>query len=116
MLHLVIALISYFSKYLPQIGSECGYQVVLGIIMIFSGAITGIFFPIANRIYIDHGGIEALSAGRTDSLDHLGAAFGSIFTGCFFFPLLGLSDTFNFIACLALMSASIFLLNYIITD
>ncbi|OGF62382.1 MAG: hypothetical protein A2Y62_17185 [Candidatus Fischerbacteria bacterium RBG_13_37_8] len=78
------------------------YYVFL-FLMILAGTATGIYFPIANKIYLVNGGKSGISAGRTDSMDHLGAAFGSLLTGCFFIPLLGVSDNCLFLIGLALV-------------
>lgn len=113
-LHLFIIFISYFGKDIMGIGDLWILQMILGLVMVISGGITGIFFPLANKLYIEHGGYSTVSAGKSDSMDHLGAAVGSICTGCIFYPLIGLTDTFYFIVCIASISLLIFLLSFFI--
>lgn len=111
-LHLFIIFIAFLGKEIMSIGNLWFLQMILGSIMVISGGITGIFFPLANRLYIEYGGYSVISAGKTDSMDHLGAAIGSICTGCIFYPLIGLTNTFYFIACIAGISLLIFLLSF----
>lgn len=78
--------------------AEVGLISLIGI----AGILTGIEFPLVNKICIQHTPDVAVSAGATNGADHIGAFFGAIVTGVIFIPLLGVSGT-----CLVLASLNI---------
>ncbi|MCC7210624.1 MAG: hypothetical protein IT451_02120, partial [Candidatus Brocadia sp.] len=78
--------------------AEVGLISLIGI----AGILTGIEFPLVNKICIQHTQDVAVSAGATNGADHIGAFFGAIVTGVIFIPLLGVSGT-----CLILASFNI---------
>ncbi|MBF8275771.1 MAG: Polyamine aminopropyltransferase [Candidatus Brocadiaceae bacterium] len=73
-----------------------------------TGTLTGIEFPLVNKIFMHHRKDIALSAGVTNGADHAGAFLGAILTGVILLPLLGMAKTciilavLNF-ACMALI-------------
>lgn len=76
-----------------------------------TGTLTGIEFPLVNKIFMHHRKDIALSAGVTNGADHAGAFLGAILTGVILLPLLGMAKTciilaaLNF-ACMALIMFS----------
>ncbi len=73
--------------------------------------LTGIEFPLVNKIFMHHRKDITLSAGVTHGADHAGAFLGAILTGVILLPLLGMAKTcvilaaLNF-ACMALIMFS----------
>lgn len=98
-------LISIVSVYYPIA------EAVLISLVIFTGILTGIEFPVANKICAQCGDNIATSAGATDGADHIGAFLGSLLTGILFLPLLGLYGTCLILA--ALNAASLALLAFV---
>ncbi len=76
-----------------------------------AGFLTGAPFPLASRIHSTVSGKPGRAAGLVDSMDHLGACFGALFTGVLLIPLLGIAQTSFTIgllnaSCLALLLLS----------
>ena len=65
-----------------------------------TGMLTGIEFPLVNKIFIHHRREITLSAGVTNGADHAGAFLGAILTGVVFLPLLGMVKTCIILAML----------------
>lgn len=86
-------------------------QVAFSIFMIFSGFFTGIFFPFANIMYMKTGSSSFSSSGKTDSIDHLGAAIGSLVTGCFLIPVYGASESLYLLLLLLAIAAASLLMS-----
>ena len=76
-----------------------------------TGMLTGIEFPLVNKIFMHHRKDITLSAGVTHGADHAGAFLGAILTVVILLPLLGMAKTcvilaaLNF-ACMALIMFS----------
>ncbi|MCF6147590.1 MAG: fused MFS/spermidine synthase [Candidatus Kuenenia sp.] len=64
-------------------------EAALIFLVMFTGILTGIEFPIVNKICAECDDNIATSAGATDGADHIGAFLGSLLTGILFLPLLG---------------------------
>jgi predicted membrane-bound spermidine synthase len=64
-------------------------MVLIGI----AGFLTGAPFPLASRLHLAFCGKAGRAAGLVDSMDHLGAFAGALFTGVLFIPLLGIIQT-----------------------
>ena len=58
------------------------------------------FYPVANKLYLESGATISKTAGLIDSADHLGAFSGAILTGIVFIPIFGMFKTCFFIAVL----------------
>jgi spermidine synthase len=82
----------------------------LYMLLVFAaGFITGLEFPLVSYTLIGSGYNSTAVAGWVDSIDHLGACAGSIFTGTILMPLVGVYET-CFIVGLLKVSSCIFLL------
>jgi spermidine synthase len=92
---------------LPAIIQACSsYSVTAGIGLVclvgVTGILTGFVFPLINAILIQSGKAIAVSAGATNSADHIGAFFGALLAGVFFIPIFGVWGT-----CLILSALNI---------
>jgi len=82
----------------------------LYMLLVFAaGFITGLEFPLVSHTLIGNGYESTAVAGWVDSIDHLGACAGSLFTGTILMPLVGVYET-CFIVGLLKVSSCIFLL------
>jgi spermidine synthase len=73
--------------------AEVGLTCFIGI----AGILTGLEFPLVNKIFMQSNKDMTVSAGVTYSADHIGAILGAILTGVILLPLLGI-----FCTCLTL--------------
>ncbi|MCF6156816.1 MAG: hypothetical protein E3K36_16610 [Candidatus Brocadia sp.] len=80
--------------------AEVGLVCLIGI----AGILTGLEFPLVNKIFIQQNKDIAISAGATDGADHIGAFSGAILTGVICLPLLGLFGTCLILATLNIAS------------
>ncbi len=80
----LIHAVSFYS-----VAAEVGLTCFIGI----AGVLTGLEFPLVNKIFMGGSGDMATSAGMTYSADHIGAILGAILTGVLFIPLLGVFGT-----------------------
>ncbi|KXK25528.1 MAG: spermidine synthase [Candidatus Brocadia sinica] len=69
-----------------------------------AGILTGLEFPLVNKIFIQQNKDIAISAGATNGADHIGAFLGAILTGVIFLPLLGVFGTCLILATLNIAS------------
>ncbi|MDO8141847.1 MAG: hypothetical protein Q6358_10150 [Candidatus Brocadiales bacterium] len=83
-----------------SIGAEIGLTFFIGI----AGVLTGLEFPLVNKIFMQSNKDMAISAGVTDGADHIGAFLGAILTGVIFLPLLGIFGTCLILAALNISS------------
>lgn len=79
-------------------------EIVLICFIGIAGILTGLEFPLVNKILIQFNKDIALSAGATNGADHIGAFLGAIVTGVIFLPLLGISGTCLILAILNISS------------
>ncbi len=79
------------------------------ILVIITGVLVGLEFPIAGKLYLMRKGDLEATAGTIDSADHAGAFIGALLTGVLFVPLFGISGSCVIIAVLNLMSLSLLL-------
>ncbi len=93
MVPLMVRTLSFYS-----VLAEVGLIILIGI----SGVLTGMEFPLVNKILMQTTTDIAVSAGATDGADHIGAFSGAILTGVLFVPLLGVFGT-----CLILVTLNI---------
>ena len=101
----IIYVLSFYS-----IAAEVGLTCFIGI----AGVLTGLEFPLVNKLFMQSNKDMAVSAGVTDGVDHIGAFLGAILTGVIFLPLLGVFWTCLILAVLnisslALIAFSVFL-------
>lgn len=68
-----------------------------------AGVLTGLYFPLAARLYAGGGGTIITTASRMDAMDHLGALAGAGLTGAVLMPALGISGAVFSLAGLALV-------------
>ena len=80
--------------------AEIGLIFFIGI----AGILTGLEFPLVNKIFIQSRRDIAMSAGATDSADHVGAFFGAMLTGVILLPILGVLGTCIILAVLNISS------------
>jgi len=111
--------IGFYSTILPfiihalssySVVAEVGLTCFIGI----AGVLTGLEFPLVNKLFMQSNKDMAVSAGVTDGVDHIGAFLGAILTGVIFLPLLGVFWTCLILAVLnisslALIAFSVFL-------
>ncbi|MDE1889463.1 MAG: hypothetical protein KGI30_04315 [Planctomycetota bacterium] len=83
-----------------SMAAEVGLVCLVGI----TGLLTGLEFPLINRILLQYDRDIAISAGNTDSADHIGAFLGALLTGIIFLPLLGVFGTCLILAALNISS------------
>jgi len=83
-----------------SIAAEIGLTCFIGI----AGILTGLGFPLVNKLFMQSSDDIAVSAGATNSADHIGAFLGAILTGVIFLPLLGVFGTCLILATLNLSS------------
>ncbi|NUO10451.1 MAG: hypothetical protein HUU08_17650 [Candidatus Brocadia sp.] len=69
-----------------------------------AGILTGLEFPLVNKIFIQQNKDIGISAGVTDGADHIGAFLGAILTGVICLPLLGVFGTCLILAALNMAS------------
>ena len=74
------------------------------ILVVITGVLVGLEFPIAGKLYLMRKGELGTTAGTIDSADHAGAFIGALLTGVLFVPLFGISGSCIIIAVLNLMS------------
>lgn len=74
------------------------------ILVVITGVLTGIEFPISSKLYFLRKGELGATAGIIDSADHAGAFIGAILTGVIFVPIFGITGSCVIIAGLNLMS------------
>ncbi len=79
------------------------------ILVVITGLLVGLEFPIAGKLYLMRRGELGLTAGTIDSADHAGAFIGALLTGVLFVPLFGISGSCIIIAVLNMMSLSFLL-------
>lgn len=72
-----------------SIAAEIGLICLIGI----TGILTGLEFPLMNKILMQSNQDIAISAGATNGADHIGAFLGAIVTGVIFLPLIGIFGT-----------------------
>ena len=72
-----------------SIAAEIGLTCFIG----FAGILTGLEFPLVNKIFMQSNKDMTVSAGVTYSADHIGAILGAILTGVILLPLLGVFGT-----------------------
>ncbi|MFO0795056.1 MAG: hypothetical protein U0586_13480 [Candidatus Brocadiaceae bacterium] len=89
--------------------AEIGLILLIGI----AGIMTGLEFPLVNKILIQSRRDIAMSAGATDSADHVGAFFRAILTGVVLLPILGVLGRCIILA--ALNTSSLVLLAFSIS-
>lgn len=83
-----------------SIAAEIGLVCFIGI----AGILTGLEFPLMNKILMQFDQDIAVSAGATNGADHIGAFLGAIVTGVVFLPLLGIFGTCLILAILNISS------------
>jgi len=79
------------------------------ILVVITGVLVGLEFPIAGKLYLMRKGELGITAGTIDSADHAGACIGALLTGVLFVPLFGISGSCVIIAALNLVSLLFFL-------
>jgi len=83
-----------------SMAAEVGLVCLVGI----TGLLMGLEFPLINKILLQYDRNIAISAGNTDSADHIGAFLGALLTGIIFLPLLGVFGTCLILAALNISS------------
>lgn len=104
-LFVIQGIIGFYSLALPFFIYRLSfYSTVAEVGLIFfigiTGVLTGLEFPLVNKILLQTKRDIAVSAGATDGADHVGAFFGAILTGVIFLPLLGVFGTCLVLAAL----------------
>ncbi len=85
------------------------FEYLFMILVLITGVLVGLEFPIAGKLYLMRKGELGTAAGTIDSADHAGAFIGALLTGVLFVPLFGISGACVIIAVLNLMSLMLFL-------
>jgi spermidine synthase len=73
----------------PEMGPLLMEPFFYSLVMV-GGLLTGAEFPLGVRLYFTTGAGEGRTGGIVDALDHMGATVGSLLTGVFLVPLLGI--------------------------
>jgi len=94
----IIYVLSFYS-----IAAEVGLTCFIGM----AGVLTGLVFPLVNKIFMQSSRDMEISAGMTYSADHIGAILGAILTGVIFVPLLGVFGTCLILAVLSMSSLAL---------
>ena len=84
-----------------------GSEYIFMILVIITGILTGLEFPIAGKLYLQNKGDSGVTAGKIDSADHAGAFAGAILTGVLFVPVFGIAGSCVIMATLNLVSLSL---------
>jgi len=82
------------------------------VLVVITGVLTGIEFPISSKLYFLRRGKLGVTAGTINSADHAGAFIGAILTGVLFVPLFGITGSCIIIAGLNLMSLLFLIYHY----
>jgi len=90
-------------------------ELIFMLLVLFSGGLTGIAFPLVNGILIQQGESPGKAAGLADGFDHLGAALGAAIIGTLLIPLLGTPQSCLFTASLNLV-ASLLILHFLVRE
>jgi spermidine synthase len=80
------------------------------LLLFAAGFITGLEFPLVSHTLIGNGYDSTAVAGWVDSIDHLGACTGALFTGTILMPLVGVYETCFIVGLLKVSSCSFLLL------
>jgi spermidine synthase len=81
-------------------GAGVHSEYVFMALVFLTGAVTGMEFPLASRIYLRDASGVGRAAARVNGFDHFGACAGSLLTGVVFVPLIGIVATCIFLAAL----------------
>lgn len=76
--------------YATEVEASFLIELFFSLLMFLAGFLTGFEFPVSVRLYLSVSGNIRKAAGFIDASDHLGAAFGALFTGVLLLPLGGL--------------------------
>lgn len=102
----LVGILSVFMPFIiEQIARWSVTEYIFVLLIAISGLLTGLVYPVANRLYLESGVTIGKTAGLIDSADHLGAFSGALFTGIIFIPIFGMFQTCFFIAILSLAPA-----------
>jgi len=85
------------------------FEYMFMILVVITGMLVGLEFPIAGKLYLMRKGELGTTAGTIESADHAGAFIGALLTGILFVPLFGILGSCIIIAVLNLMSLLLFL-------
>ena len=85
------------------------FEYMFMILVVITGVLVGLEFPIAGKLYLMRKGELGTTAGTIESADHAGAFIGALLTGILFVPLFGILGSCIIIAVLNLMSLLLFL-------
>lgn len=96
--------------WLVELISWTGAVAVFMLLITASGILTGLVYPIVNKLYLDSGIAIGKTAGLIDSADHLGACAGALFTGVVFMPLFGIWQTCILVALVNLVGVILLVL------
>ncbi len=77
--------------------------VVMSLVLL-SGVLGGLAFPLAGQLYLRSGPPLGRAAGAIDAADHAGACVGALVTGIALVPVMGLATTCHLIASVKIVS------------
>jgi spermidine synthase len=102
LLTLFILLLLPMIRILPhRVGlNPMALEALIYLAIFLAGSFTGLIFPLSSQMVSPAGQTIGKSASWLNSLDHLGALLGSLLTGIFLIPGLGLSGTLLLFAAL----------------
>jgi len=101
----------WLSETRSGIASWLGSNIIFPFLPVIAGAIGGIQFPLANKIYLGNSPAVGKVAGLSYGLDLLGACIGSMFASAILVPVLGLFQTCFFVAIINVVVLLILSLN-----
>ncbi|ODS32925.1 MAG: spermidine synthase (putrescine aminopropyltransferase) [Candidatus Scalindua rubra] len=103
------AIIVVYASIMPFILSRVTFQFygseyLFMLLVIITGILTGLEFPISSKLYFLCKRDSGITAGKVDSADHAGAFIGAILTGVLFVPIFGIGGSCIIIVVLNLVS------------
>ena len=111
------AAIDVYASIMPLILNQLSFlffdsEYLFMVLVVITGVLTGIEFPISSKLYFLRRGKLGVTAGTINSADHAGAFIGAILTGVLFVPLFGITGSCIIIAGLNLMSLLFLIYHY----
>ena len=111
------AAIVVYASIMPLILNQLSFlffdsEYLFMVLVVITGVLTGIEFPISSKLYFLRRGKLGVTAGTINSADHAGAFIGAILTGVLFVPLFGITGSCIIIAGLNLMSLLFLIYHY----
>ncbi len=109
---LLCIILPWVIRFLETLKTSCAIPFYL--LMIFSGILTGITFPLSSKVLENYGQDIGSSVSKVDAADHLGGSIGAILVGAFLIPILGIPKTLSLMATVVGYSVIIWLIYFLL--